>query len=86
MTKVPYGKCTLCIKFENHGEYLRWLTYAGGRKWEFDHIYPAIMRADYEFHSELDVEVMAKKIVQLLQMGFNVYSASWQLRECKSQL
>lgn len=76
------GKCVLSIRFENHGDYLRWKKYFGvGRQWEFMTSYPAIMRAEYEFTNSLEVEVMAKKVVQLLEAGFNVYSASWQLDE-----
>lgn len=84
--KPLYGKCILEIQLKNHGEYLRWQKYNGGRRWEFDHSYPAIMRASYEFHTAMDVEVMTKKIVQLLEMGFDVYSARWQVSEEKSQL
>ena len=75
------GKCTLSIRFENHGEYLKWKTYAGGRQWDFLVNYPAVMRAEYPFESSLDVEIMTRKIVQLLEMGFDVYSASWSLEE-----
>lgn len=81
-----FGKCILSIKFENHGEYLKWKTYNSGRQWDFLVNYPAIMRAEYEFHTALDVEIIAKKIVSLLQQGFNVYSANWQLEDYKSQL
>lgn len=84
--KPFYGRCILEIQLKNHGEYLRWQKYNGGRKWEFDHTYPAIMRATYEFHTAMDVEIMAKKIVQLLEMGFEVYSARWKMAEEKSQL
>ena len=75
------GKCTLSIRFENHGEYLKWKTYAGGRQWDFLVNYPAVMRAEYPFESSLDVEIMTRKIVQLLEMGFDVHSASWSLEE-----
>ena len=75
------GKCTLSIRFENHGEYLKWKTYAGGRQWDFLVNYPAVMRAEYPFESSLDVEIMTRKIVQRLEMGFDVYSASWSLEE-----
>lgn len=75
------GKCVLSIRFENHGEYLKWKTYAGGRQWDFLVNYPAVMRAEYPFESSLDVEIMTRKIVQLLEMGFDVYSASWNLEE-----
>lgn len=81
-----YGRCVLTIKFQNKYEYEKWLKYHPDRRWEFMVTYPAVMRAVYDFHTTLDVEIMTKKIIQLLQMGFNVHSASWQLKEYKSQL
>lgn len=89
MSEKLYGSCTLSIQFKNHGEYLKWLKYTGndiGTRWDFVITYPAIFRAKYEFHTTLDVDIMAKKIIQLLQMGFDVHSANWQLKEYKSQL
>ena len=77
-------KCVLSIRLENHGEYLKWQKYSGSyRKWEFIHEYPAFMRAEYDLNTAAEVEEMAKKVVQLLQMGFNVYSAQWKLEEVK---
>ncbi len=74
------GKCTLSIRFENHGDYLRWKKYfGGGRQWEFLTAYPAIMRAGFTFHNSLEAEVLAKNIVRLLEAGFAVYSANWTL-------
>ena len=78
---VMNGRCTLSIRFENEEEYERWKEHSGGRQWEFLVSYPAIMRAEYSFHNSLEAEILAKKIVQLLQWGFNVYSANWTLEE-----
>ena len=75
------GSCVLTIRFENHAEYLKWAKYNPGRTWEFLVSYPALMRARYSFENALEAEMMAKKIVQLLTIGFNVYSASWVLEE-----
>ena len=75
------GKCILSIRFEDQYDYSKWLEYNPGRQWEFIVNYPAVMRAEYEFKSSLDVDVMAKKIVQLLSMGFDVHSAAWKLEE-----
>lgn len=86
IVKPMYGTCIIEINLKNHGEYLSWVKYEGGRKWEFVHTYPAIMRAEYNFHSSLEVEMLAKKIVHLLEMGFDVYSARWRLAKEKSQL
>lgn len=75
------GKCVLSVRFENEEDYQKWLQYNPGRKWDFLVSYPAMIRAEYIFTSSLDVEVMVKKIVQLLSMGFDVYSAGWKLEE-----
>lgn len=82
-----YGKCTLQIRFENGAEYIKWKKYNGGKnRWDFITSYPAIMRAEYDFHTCLDVDIMVRKIVQLLQMGFNVRAVDWKLKEYESQL
>ena len=84
--KKLYGSCILEIRFQNKYEYEKWLKYHPDRKWEFMVTYPAVMRAVYDFQTAQEVEIMTKKIVQLLQMGFNVYSARWQLKENASQI
>lgn len=75
------GSCILSIRFENHAQYQKWLRYNPGRQWDFLVNYPAVVRAKYEFRTSMDVEVMVKKIVQLLHMGFDVASAAWVLEE-----
>lgn len=75
------GRCVLSIKIEDELEYEKWKEYNPGRKWEFIVSYPALMRAEYRFVNSMDVEILVKKVVQLLQMGFNVYSAQWLLEE-----
>lgn len=81
-----YGKCVLQIRFETEEDYKRWKEVNRRYLWEFDHTYPAIMRAEYEFHTTYDVELMAKEIVSLLEMGFDVRSVDWKVSEYKSQL
>ena len=75
------GSCVLSIRFETRKDYLRWKCYFEKNRWDFVVTYPAILRAEYEFHNSLEAEVLAKKIVQLLQAGFDVYSASWKLEK-----
>lgn len=78
--KKVKGKCVMTIQFKNHGEYLMWKKYFGnGRQWEFLVGYPANMRAEFTFSNSLEVEMIAKKIVQLLEAGFDVYSSMWEL-------
>lgn len=86
MDSKLYGKCILSIKLDNHGEYLKWKTYVGAPNWEPVTPYPVIMRQEYVFHTVDDVYNLTRQIVMLLQMGFNVHSANWQLKDYKSQL
>ena len=76
-----HGRGVLCIRMENEEDYERWKKYNPDRKWDFIVNYPAVMRAEYTFKNALEAEIMAKKIVQLLQIGFDVHSASWKLDE-----
>lgn len=82
-----FGSCMLSIKMESKDDYLRWKYYCEPtRKWDFNVSFPAVIQATFEFHTVRDVNVIAQKIVQALQLGFNVYSARWQLKDYKSQL
>lgn len=87
-TKIPEpgpklnGKCVLTIRFEDREQYEEWKRYNPvGRQWEFLVSFPACMQAEYIFRNALDVEVMTKKIIQLLQMGFDVHATRWTLDE-----
>ena len=82
-----YGSCILSIHIDNKPDYLRWKHYCDPtRKWDFNISFPAVLQATFEFHTVQDVNIIAQKIVQALQLGFNVYSARWQLKKYKSQL
>jgi len=77
-------KCTLSIRFEDVNDHARWVKYCASEpRWDFATTYPAIMKAEYKLKNAFDVEMMAKKIVHLLQNGFDVYSASWKIEEKK---
>ena len=76
-----HGKCVLSVRFDSADDHARWNTYVQDRQWDFVVTYPAIMQATYNFHSSLEVDILAKKIIHLLQMGFDVYSASWKLEK-----
>ena len=86
-SETLYGSCVLTINIRWKAEFDKWKKYVEpNRKWDFVVPFPANMQATYEFHTAYDVHVIAQKIVQLLQMGFIVHSARWQLKEYKSQL
>ena len=82
-----FGSCNLQIVIHNRGEYLRWRKYNGGdQRWDYEVSYPAVMRATYDFCTVADLEMITRKIIQLLQMGFDVSATKWQLKECKSMV
>lgn len=76
-----YGRCTLSIRMDSEEDYQRWKKYNPDKKWDFIVSFPAVMRAEYTFKNAMEVEMMAKKVVQLLQMGFDVHTANWKLDE-----
>ena len=81
------GVCTVAVRFRHRAEYLKWKTYVEpNRKWDFEVSYPAIMRMEFPFKDSLDVEMLTKRIVSLLEMGFDVYSAQWKLSQKKQPL
>lgn len=72
----------IAIRFRHRAEYLKWKYYIDpSRKWDFEVEYPAIMRSEFVFHDSLEAEMLAKKIIQLLEMGFDVHTAQWRLKE-----
>ena len=80
------GSVDISVKFDSKPEYLKWKYYVDpGRKWDFDVTYPAIMRTTWEFRNALDVETLNKKIVWLLELGFNVHSANWRLKKAQQE-
>lgn len=76
-----HGRCTLSIRMDSEEDYQRWKKYNPDRKWDFIVSFPAVMRAEYTFKNAMEVEMMAKKVVQLLQMEFDVHTANWKLDE-----
>ena len=75
------GQCRVSIKFNNRAEYLRWCKYIDpyANRWDFEVSFPAIMRKTYLFKNSLDVEMMMKQLISLLQMGFSVSMANFEL-------
>lgn len=80
------GSVDIAVKFENRAEYLKWKYYVDpGRKWDFDVTFPAIMRTSWTFKDSMEVEMLNKKIVWLLELGFNVYSSNWRLKKSATE-
>lgn len=82
-----YGKCTVQVMIKHHTEYLKWKKYNGGAsRWDFEVSFPALMRREYIFHTITDLNMITQKVVQLLQLGFDVRAVNWKLTEYESQL
>lgn len=75
-----YGKATITIRFENRIQWQKYRKYILKTDWEFDGgDRPYVAQLEQRFSSTDDVNEIVRKIVQLLQLGFDVYSCKWQL-------
>ena len=77
-----FGKTTITVRFENRIEWQKWRKYVLKTDWDFDGgSGPYIATMDMRFSCTDDVEKIVKTIVNLLQMGFDIYSAKWTLEK-----
>lgn len=75
-----YGSAIITVRFENRVQWQKWRKYIMREPWEFDggnHPYTAAL--ELHFSTAEDVEHIVQKVVQLMQMGFDVYSCQWKL-------
>ena len=74
------GTATIVVRFENRVQWQKWRKYILHTDWEFDAgIHPYTASIEKTFKTVADVEGIAKTIVDLLQMDFDVYSCNWQI-------
>lgn len=77
-----YGKATITVRFENRIQWQKWRKYVLKTDWEFDGgDRPYVAQLEERFDCTADVDKIVRQIVQLLQLGFDVYSCHWQLLE-----
>ena len=75
------GKITIRVKFRNKIEYEKFRKYVLKTGWTYDIGHPQYESLVKEFHSVDDVEKITKEIVRLLQLGFQVWTTSYELTE-----
>lgn len=75
-----FGMATITIRFENRIQWQKYRRYILKTNWDFDGgMSPYTAHLEERFSCTDDVEKITKKIVQLLQMGFDIYSCKWTL-------
>lgn len=82
-----YGQAKLVVRFENRAEWQKWRKYVLKTDWDFnDSEYPETTSMIIRFANSEDIEAITRKIVGLLQMGFNVYSCNWGIDQAEKQV
>lgn len=75
------GKVTITIKFDNRVMWQRYRKYILKTTWEFDGgVHPSVAQIEEEFHTVSDLGFITQKIAYLLQLGFDVHTAKWELK------
>lgn len=74
------GKATITIRFANRMQWQKYRLYILKTDWDFDAGYnPYTAHIQERYCCVDDIERITKRIVQLLQLGFEVYSCKWEL-------
>ena len=73
------GQVTIKVRFRNNPEYVKFRTYILKTDWMPGDAYPTWEDLVIDFHSVEDLDRITRRIVQLLQMGFEVYSTRYKL-------
>ena len=83
MSKMPTfdGKVTIRVRFRNKAEYQKFRKYVLKTGWEYDVSNPQYESLVREFHTADDVTEISKIIIELLQLGFYVWTTSYELTE-----
>lgn len=81
MKDIFSGQATIKVRFRNNPEYVKFRTQVLKTDWMPGDAYPNWEDLIMEFHSVEDLERITKRIVQLLQMGFEVYSCRYKLEQ-----
>lgn len=75
-----YGMATITIHFENRAQWQKYRKYILKTDWDFDGgMMPYTAHLEERFSCMDDVEKITRQIVQLLQIGFDIYSCKWTL-------
>lgn len=76
-----YGTAVITIRFENRIQWQKYRKYILKTNWDFDGgSAPYVAELPIQFACIDDIEQILKKVVNLLQLGFDVYSCHWKLK------
>ena len=75
-----YGSATITVHFDNRLQWQKWRKYVLKTDWEFDGGNgPYTATLVEKFNCSDDIDHIVRRIVQLIEMGFDVYSCNWKL-------
>ena len=75
------GLVTIRVRFRSRADYEKFRKYILKTEWSYDLDYPMWEELRLSFHNTEDVEIINKRIIGLLQNGFEVYCCKYQLEE-----
>lgn len=75
------GQVTIKVRFKNNPEYVKFRTYILKTPWMPGDAYPTWEDMVVDFHSIQDLDNITRQVVNLLQMGFEVYSCRYKLEQ-----
>lgn len=75
------GEVTIKVRFRSNPEYVKFHTYILKTEWRPGDVYPQWYELKSEFHSVEDLDAVTRKVVMLLQMGFEVYCTRYKLEQ-----
>lgn len=80
-----FGTAVITIRFENRLQWQKYRKYILKTNWDFDGgSAPSVAQLPIQFACIDDVERVLKTVIELLQLGFDVYSCQWNLERKES--
>lgn len=73
------GLVTIRVRFRNNAEYQKFRKYILKTDWSYGVEYPIFESIIMDFHNTDDLHNVTKQIVELLQLGFDVYTSHYEL-------
>ena len=81
MTTKFDGQAVIKVRFRNNPEYVKFRKQVLKTDWVPGDAYPPWEDLVVDFHCVDDLDRITRRIVQLLQMGFEVYSTRYKLEQ-----
>lgn len=75
------GQVTIKVRFKTNPEYVKFRTQVLKTDWMPGDVYPNWEDLIMDFHCVDDLDRITRRVVQLLQMGFEVYSTRYKLEQ-----